>query len=104
MLVRGFGHQRADTHLGERAYTLFVIDLATRAVHIAGTTISPDAAFMKQIVRNRTAAYAPRATRLRNDYKGARSVNSPHEPMTSRNPCVNETPCEAPGSTSSACR
>src|SRR5262245_4098151 len=33
-------------------YTLFVIDLATRAVHIAGTTTSPDSAFMKQIARN----------------------------------------------------
>jgi transposase InsO family protein len=35
-------------------YTLFVIDLATRAVHIAGTTTSPDTAFMKQIARNLT--------------------------------------------------
>src|SRR5262245_38744998 len=37
-------------------YTLFVIDLATRAVHIAGTTTSPDSAFMKQIARNLTDA------------------------------------------------
>jgi hypothetical protein len=31
-----------------------VIDLATRAVNIAGTTPSPDGAFMKQIARNLT--------------------------------------------------
>jgi transposase InsO family protein len=35
-------------------YTLFVIDLATRVVHIAGTTTSPDTAFVKQIARNLT--------------------------------------------------
>jgi len=35
-------------------YTLFVIDIATRAVHIAGTTPSPDAAFMAQVARNLT--------------------------------------------------
>jgi hypothetical protein len=35
-------------------YTLFVIDLTTRAVHIAGTTASPDTAFVKQIARNLT--------------------------------------------------
>ncbi len=32
-------------------YTLFVIDIATRAVHIAGTTTSPDGAFMAQVAR-----------------------------------------------------
>src|SRR5262245_26596861 len=37
-------------------YTLFVIDLARRAVHIAGTMTSPDSAFMKQIARNLTDA------------------------------------------------
>ena len=35
-------------------YTLFVIDIATRAVHIAGTTKNPDAAFMAQVARNLT--------------------------------------------------
>ena len=29
-------------------YTLFVIDLGTRAVEVLGTTVSPDAVFMKQ--------------------------------------------------------
>ena len=38
-------------------YTLFVIDIATRAVHIAGTTTSPDAAFMAQVARNLTDAF-----------------------------------------------
>jgi hypothetical protein len=33
-----------------------VIDLATRAVHIAGTTASSDRAFVKQIDRNLTNA------------------------------------------------
>jgi len=35
-------------------YTLFIIDIATRTVHIAGTTASPDEAFMKQVARNLT--------------------------------------------------
>ncbi len=37
-------------------YTLFVIDLASRAVHIAGTTPNPDARFMAQVARNLTDA------------------------------------------------
>lgn len=35
-------------------YTLFVIDIATRVVHIAGTTTNPDTAFMAQVARNLT--------------------------------------------------
>ncbi|MFQ5472584.1 MAG: transposase [Dehalococcoidia bacterium] len=35
-------------------YTLFVIDIASRAVHIAGTTPNPDASFMAQVARNLT--------------------------------------------------
>ena len=35
-------------------YTLFLIDVASRAVHIAGTTPNPDARFMAQIARNLT--------------------------------------------------
>jgi len=35
-------------------YTLFVIDVATRAVHIAGVTPNPDAAFIAQVARNLT--------------------------------------------------
>ncbi len=35
-------------------YTLFVIDIATRAVYIAGTTTNPDNAFMAQVARNLT--------------------------------------------------
>ncbi len=35
-------------------YTLFVIDIATRAVHIAGTTANPDSRFMAQVARNLT--------------------------------------------------
>jgi putative transposase len=37
-------------------YTLFVIDLASRAVHIAGTTTNPDWRVMAQIARNLTDA------------------------------------------------
>ena len=37
-------------------YTLFVIDLKTRRVHIAGSTPNPDEAFMAQIARNLTDA------------------------------------------------
>jgi len=36
---------------------LFVIDVATRAVHIAGTTPNPDAAFMAQVARNLTDSF-----------------------------------------------
>ncbi len=35
-------------------YVLFVIDHATRAVHIAGTTTNPDSAFMAQVARHLT--------------------------------------------------
>ena len=35
-------------------YRMFVIDIATRAVHVAGTTRNPDARFMAQIARNLT--------------------------------------------------
>jgi len=35
-------------------YVLFAIDLATRAVHIAGVTPNPDGAFMAQVARNIT--------------------------------------------------
>ena len=38
-------------------YTLFVIDIATRAVHIAGTTPNPDSAFMVQVARNLTDCF-----------------------------------------------
>jgi hypothetical protein len=47
-------------------YTLFVIDLASRAVHIAGTTPNPDWRVMAQIARNSpmpsTASYSASAT------------------------------------------
>jgi len=39
-------------------YTLFVIHIASRAVHIAGTTPNPDAAFMAQVARNLTDGLA----------------------------------------------
>ena len=35
-------------------FTLFVIDLASRRVEIAGTTVNPDAAWMRQVARNLT--------------------------------------------------
>jgi len=37
-----------------RYFTLFVIDIATRRVHIAGTTTNPTSAWMEQIARNLT--------------------------------------------------
>jgi transposase InsO family protein len=37
-----------------RRFTLFVIDIATRRVHIAGTTTNPTSAWMEQIARNLT--------------------------------------------------
>jgi hypothetical protein len=37
-----------------RHFTLFVLDIATRRVHIAGTTTSPTSAWMEQIARNLT--------------------------------------------------
>ena len=37
-------------------YTLFVIDVPRRLVHICGTTVTPDEVWMKQIARNLTDA------------------------------------------------
>lgn len=37
-------------------YTLFLIDLKTRRVHVAGSTPNPDEAFMAQVARNLTDA------------------------------------------------
>ena len=37
-------------------YTAFVIDLATRRVHVLGTTAHPDELFMRQVVRTLTMA------------------------------------------------
>jgi transposase InsO family protein len=37
-------------------YTLFVIDLASRRVHIVGSTAHPDERFMRQVTRTLTAA------------------------------------------------
>jgi hypothetical protein len=37
-----------------RHFTLFVIDIATRSVHIAGTTTNPTSAWMEQVARNLT--------------------------------------------------
>src|SRR5262249_4111389 len=37
-------------------YTLFVIDLRTRRIHLAGSTPNPDAAFMAQVARRLTDA------------------------------------------------
>jgi len=37
-----------------RYFTLFVIDIDTRRVHIAGTTESPESPWMEQIARNMT--------------------------------------------------
>jgi putative transposase len=37
-----------------RHFTLFVIDIATRYVHVAGTTTNPTSAWMEQMVRNLT--------------------------------------------------
>ena len=38
-------------------YTLFVIELKSRRVHIAGTTTNPDEAFMAQVARNLTDVF-----------------------------------------------
>ena len=40
-----------------RYFTLFVIDIATRRVHIAGSTTNPDSAWMAQMARNLTDCY-----------------------------------------------
>jgi transposase InsO family protein len=40
-----------------RYFTLFVIDVATRRVHIAGITTNPTSAWMEQIARNLTDCY-----------------------------------------------
>ena len=37
-----------------RHFTLFVIDVATRRVHVAGTTSNPTSAWMEQVARNLT--------------------------------------------------
>jgi len=37
-----------------RHFTLFVIDIATRRVHVAGTTESPTSGWMEQVARNLT--------------------------------------------------
>jgi len=40
-----------------RYFTLFVIDVATRRVYIAGTTTNPDSGWMEQMARNLTDCY-----------------------------------------------
>lgn len=48
-------------------YTLFVIDLRSRSVHLCGTTISPDAQWMRQVARQLVDAadgFALRKTHL----------------------------------------
>ena len=40
-----------------RYFTLFVIDIATRRIYIAGTTTNPDSAWMEQMARNLTDCY-----------------------------------------------
>jgi putative transposase len=40
-----------------RFFTLFVMDIATRRVYIAGTTTHPDSAWMEQMARNLTDCY-----------------------------------------------
>lgn len=45
------------THRGlTTVYTLFLIDLRTRRIHVAGSTTSPDGSFMAQVARNLTDA------------------------------------------------
>lgn len=61
-------------------YVLFVINLSTRSVHIAGMTIAPNGAFMQQLARNLTAVsdgflasneflIMDRYTKFTNDFK-----------------------------------
>jgi len=61
-------------------YVLFVMNLSTRSVHIAGMTIAPNGAFMQQLARNLTAVsdgflasneflIMDRDTKFTNDFK-----------------------------------
>jgi putative transposase len=45
---------RCCSRIGSRNYVLFFIDLESRRVDIAGITIHPDEAWMRQIARNVT--------------------------------------------------
>ena len=57
-----YGHHRRSASRWDSTglvthYTLFVIELKSRRVHIAGTTPNPDEAFMAQVARNLTDAF-----------------------------------------------
>jgi hypothetical protein len=53
---RGFLHDRSLDLAGvDDFYTVFVIDLAFRRVHIVGSTSHPDEPFMQQVGRTLTA-------------------------------------------------
>jgi hypothetical protein len=51
-----------ETVLLKTLYVLFVIELSTRRVHVAGTTTQPDSAWVTQQARNLSIAGPPRRT------------------------------------------
>src|SRR5262245_4528847 len=87
-------------------YTLFLIDLATRAVHIAGTTPSPDGAFMKQIARNSPMWWTASSTRSDSSSWIATASSARPSVRSSRTPRSDQsdarswrpTPTRSPGS------
>src|SRR5262249_41209318 len=64
-------------------YVLFAIDLATRAVEIAGVTTTPDAQFMAQVARNLTD-HVDGFLRSKRSFVVDRARPAPHSPSTAR--------------------
>ena len=82
-------------------YTVFVIDLATRHVEVLGTTLHPDDAFIRQVVRTLTMADADPCRVLICD-RDAKWGAAVRERIKEAGIRVVQTPYQAPNATAHA--